>query len=198
VSAPRPGADHSATLAGPALAAAFTHYARLAGAEVHPVPAPQAAGAVIASLGPGPVRCSSAVARRWPDLCAALDAADAGAVPDGDAADRTALDARLAGGSGVLLAEMGVAETGSVLLADDALADRLLGMLADVMVVLLPASALAADLDAAGRRLRDLDAAGVRYASLVTGPSRTADIERVLTIGVQGPRALHIILLDEA
>jgi L-lactate dehydrogenase complex protein LldG len=30
--------------------------------------------------------------------------------------------------------------------------------------------------------------------SLVTGPSRTADIERVLTIGVQGPKALHIVL----
>jgi L-lactate dehydrogenase complex protein LldG len=31
--------------------------------------------------------------------------------------------------------------------------------------------------------------------SLVTGPSRTADIERVLTIGVHGPRALHVVVL---
>jgi len=37
--------------------------------------------------------------------------------------------------------------------------------------------------------------AGHRYISFVTGPSRTADIERVLTIGVQGPKALHIILI---
>lgn len=35
------------------------------------------------------------------------------------------------------------------------------------------------------------------YVSLITGPSRTSDIERVLTIGVHGPRALHIVLLSD-
>ncbi|HKF35783.1 MAG TPA: LUD domain-containing protein, partial [Ktedonobacteraceae bacterium] len=34
-----------------------------------------------------------------------------------------------------------------------------------------------------------------RYISLVTGPSRTADIERTLTIGVQGPKALCVIVV---
>jgi L-lactate dehydrogenase complex protein LldG len=32
----------------------------------------------------------------------------------------------------------------------------------------------------------------------VTGPSRTADIERVLTIGVHGPKKLVIVLVDDA
>ena len=37
----------------------------------------------------------------------------------------------------------------------------------------------------------------MRYVSLVTGASRTSDIERVLTIGVHGPRVVHVLMLAD-
>ncbi len=44
---------------------------------------------------------------------------------------------------------------------------------------------------------RAIDPRTVGYLSFITGPSRTADIERVLTIGVHGPERLIIVCVDE-
>ncbi len=105
--------------------------------------------------------------------------------------------ARMAGDVGIVLGRAGVAETGSFLSVEETLPARLLGMLADTVYALLPASSIVPTLDEIGRTLSQLTSQGTRYVSLVTGPSRTADIERVLTIGVQGPKVLHIIIVDD-
>lgn len=102
---------------------------------------------------------------------------------------------------GVSTALLGVAETGSVLLGSNVAEHRMVGMLAQTHAVVLPVRAIVGSLGDVALELRRLTAPGqhqLRYCSLVTGPSRTADIERVLTVGVQGPRALHLILVEPA
>ena len=100
--------------------------------------------------------------------------------------------------AGLSSAELAIAETGSILLAENALPARVVSMLTLTHFALAQAGTLYPMLEEAGNALQRLTAPGPdqrHYISLVTGPSRTADIERTLTIGVQGPRALCVIIV---
>lgn len=99
---------------------------------------------------------------------------------------------------GVSLARLAVAETASVLLAEPTLEDRAIGMLTVAQLVLCPTASLVPSLDEAAPVLREIALRpGGGYATLVTGPSRTADIERVLTVGVQGPARVDVLFVDD-
>lgn len=99
---------------------------------------------------------------------------------------------------GISIARAGIAETGSALLAEPTLADRSIGMLPRSQAIVVPARALLPSLDEAAPILRALALApGRNMVTLVTGPSRTADIERVLTVGVQGPGRVMILFADD-
>jgi L-lactate dehydrogenase complex protein LldG len=99
---------------------------------------------------------------------------------------------------GVSLARLAVAETASVLLAEERLEDRGIGLLVAVQLVICPAGLLRPTLDDAAPMLRELATRpGGAYTTLVTGPSRTADIERALTVGVQGPAKLTVLFVDD-
>ena len=98
---------------------------------------------------------------------------------------------------GISFAEAGIAGTGSLLLELTDPVSRSATALPPIHAVFLKASTIVPDIYA----LRDtlnalLSAPGSRYFSIITGPSRTADIERVLTIGVHGPKELHILILE--
>ncbi|HLG78548.1 MAG TPA: LUD domain-containing protein [Ktedonobacteraceae bacterium] len=100
--------------------------------------------------------------------------------------------------AGLSGAELAVAETGSVLLAENALAARVVSMLTLTHFVLVRAADLVPMLDDIGGRLQQLTRAGAdqrHHITLVSGPSRTADIERTLTIGVQGPKAIVVLIV---
>jgi L-lactate dehydrogenase complex protein LldG len=69
---------------------------------------------------------------------------------------------------------------------------RLVSMLTETHVALVRESSLLPDMECL---LARVDPRKARYLACVTGPSRTADIERVLTIGVHGPRRLVVVVV---
>lgn len=98
---------------------------------------------------------------------------------------------------GLTTARGAIAESGSVVLQENALNPRSVSLMTDKLIVLCPLDQLLPSLDDAAKLLRQIGSEGNSYATLVSGPSRTADIERQLTIGVQGPGELHVIVVEE-
>jgi len=93
------------------------------------------------------------------------------------------------------LADWGIAETGTLVLKSASEDIRLATMLAEVHVALLAQSRILPDAETLAPQLNAilLDETP-SYTAFITGASRTADIERVLAIGVHGPQELHILI----
>lgn len=97
----------------------------------------------------------------------------------------------------ISFADAGIAATGSLLLQLHDPAERAATALATKHAVFLRSRTIVPTLRDLSPTLKaQLSGAGAAYFSITTGPSRTADIERVLTIGVHGPKELHILLLE--
>jgi L-lactate dehydrogenase complex protein LldG len=86
-----------------------------------------------------------------------------------------------------------VAQTGSVLVTSRSAGGRVLSVLPPHHVVLARHDQLVPDLAAALAGARDTYRDGwPSMLSFITGPSRTADIERILVLGAHGPKRLTI------
>jgi len=91
----------------------------------------------------------------------------------------------------------GIAETGGLLLAPGPLEPRLLSLVPPVHIALLRADRIFDTLFQAFRELgwtRGLPA----NALVISGPSKTADIEQTLAYGVHGPKRLIVVLVRQA
>jgi L-lactate dehydrogenase complex protein LldG len=98
---------------------------------------------------------------------------------------------------GITTAQAAIAETGTLVLESAAERHRLVSLVPPVHIAIIAASRIAASLGEALALLRegkDLSPA----VTFITGPSRTADIELTLTIGVHGPQELYVIVVAES
>ena len=99
---------------------------------------------------------------------------------------------------GITGVNFAMADTGSLALESTDEAIRLATTLPEIQFALLDPEKIHADSLEAVEPIRQLHQRDPRnYIAYVTGPSRTADIERVLTIGVHGPKQLHILLVPK-
>lgn len=99
---------------------------------------------------------------------------------------------------GVSPALLGIAASGTCMVDTDQEDARLAGMISEINILLLNKNEVYPDLPSITEILRKRMAARPgTFTTLITGPSRTADIERVAAVGVHGPLELHIILLEE-
>ena len=92
----------------------------------------------------------------------------------------------------------GVAETGTLALTSGAPTPTLLNFLPETHIVVVDAKDLAGTYEELWARLKAQHGDAMpRTLNLITGPSRSGDIEQTILMGAHGPKRLHIILVGE-
>ena len=95
---------------------------------------------------------------------------------------------------GITQLEWAIADTGTLVTDASPVERRLASTLPEIHIAVVATGAILPDMPAVFARVQPERSA---YLAMITGPSRTADIERVLTIGVHGPSRLVIVFVDE-
>jgi L-lactate dehydrogenase complex protein LldG len=170
----------------------FKEQAELIAARVYRATDPTEAGGLLAriilELQAQKVMAASS---RLVDLC--LEAAgDCGTTVHRENLRLRAEDADL----GITEMDLAIAETGTLVQDSTDPGQRLAATLPAVHVALVRTDRLVPLFGDAIAWLNEKRTRLPGYVSFISGPSRTADIERVLTIGVHGPKQLHVIFVD--
>jgi len=170
----------------------FMEMARKAGAQVARLRTFAEAGEYICPLVDGELFVADFASARRTDLPSSLKKAGC-RVASGFGRETAAKVA-----AGVTGANFAIADTGTLVLESTPEDIRLASTLPERHFALADTRKIVADGLAAIPYVRGFHRdTAPSYLAYITGPSRTADIERVLTIGVHGPRELHILLVDD-
>ena len=98
---------------------------------------------------------------------------------------------------GITLCETLVARNGSIMVSNASAAGRRLSIYPNIHIVLAYTSQLVLDLKDGFAHLKEKYGEHLpSMISNITGPSRTADIEKTLVIGAHGPKELFVFLID--
>lgn len=99
--------------------------------------------------------------------------------------------------AGFTVARSGLAATGTLILAPDAGSPRTVSLVPPLHVALVYASTLHADLHSAARAERWREGMPTNLV-MVSGPSKTSDIQQTLAYGAHGPRQLWVVIVDDS
>ena len=99
---------------------------------------------------------------------------------------------------GITAAQAAIAETGTLVLVAESERHRLVSLLPPVHIAIVHARNVVLTIADALSQLRSEDPKEMsRAITFITGPSRTADIELTLTVGVHGPKELYVIVIND-
>jgi L-lactate dehydrogenase complex protein LldG len=97
---------------------------------------------------------------------------------------------------GITTAQTAITETGTLVLESDSERHRLVSLLPPIHIAIINAADICMTLGDALRRVRHDKTSNIsRAITFITGPSRTADIELTLAIGVHGPKKLYVMVM---
>ena len=98
---------------------------------------------------------------------------------------------------GITTCEFLTARTGSVIVSSRQLSGRRLNVFPEIHVVVASTNQLVKDVKIAMNQLKEIYEKGFPSSiTVISGPSRTADIEKTLVMGAHGPKELYVLLVE--
>lgn len=168
----------------------FTDALEALGGKVHRAARPADVAEVVSGIlnGRSAVRSSGA----FLGTCGMSSVAGvSGPLPDRESIRRAAATLDL----GITSAEYALAETGTLVMIQGPEESRLISLLPPAYICVVPVSRMLVNLDEL-LSILPRPAEQTSAMVLITGPSRTADIEQILVRGVHGPGEIHVVLVD--